>query len=271
MAKNKGKFGKGKPDIEEQDEFVSGMERVIKTLKPFAKQLIIGSTVILIAVVSAIGYNMYKNKKAAAASEMYSNALRLYEDPVMSDEEAQLIKSLNLPNQRDFVSHPSVKIRAEKTLVILEQLRSEYGSTDPAEAARLFHAGVLFDAERYDAAADMYDEFAGSDAPADQRAIAREGLGYAREANALAAKDASARQAGLEAALAAFEQVQPDAEGVLRDRALYHQARVLQSLDRKDEAVALYNEVLDTMPMTALRRDINNRLAALDAPTDASN
>ncbi len=271
MTKNKGKFGKSKPDIEEQDEFVSGMERIIKVLKPYAKQLLIGSVVILVAVVSAVGYNMYKKKQAAAASELYSAAVRLYEEPVMTEEEAELIKSLNLPNQPNFVSHASVEIRAEKTLAILDQIRAEYGSTDAADATRLFHAGVLFDAERYDEAADMYGEFASSDASPDQRAIAREGLGYALEAEALAAKDAGVRQAGLEAALEAFKQVQPDAEGVLRDRALYHQARVLQSLDRGEEAVALYNEVLDTMPTTPLRRDINSRLAALDAPKDASN
>lgn len=274
MAKNKGKFGKGKPDVEEQDEFVSGVQRVADKLRPYAKQLLIGTVVILIAVVSAIGYNMYRNKKAAAASELYAEAIALYSEPVMSEEEAELIKSLNLPNQQDFTFHASVAERAEKTLVLLDKIDSDYGSTEAAKSSRLFHAGVLYDAGRYDEAVAMYREFADSDAPADQRAIAREGLGYALEAKALASDAAATRQAGLEAALAAFEKMQPDAQGALRDRALYHQARVLQSLDRTDEAVALYNQVLDTMPTTALRRDINDRLAALDptpTPTNEGN
>jgi len=271
VAKNKGKFGKAKPDIEEQDEFVSGVQHITEKLKPYAKQLLIGGTLVLIAVVAAIGYNMYRNKKAAAASELYGKALQLYDEPVMSEEEATLIKSLNLPNQQDFVTHPSVKARAEMALEILDELQSKYASTEAAQTVRLFHAGVLFDAERFDEAADMYSDYAGSDAPAEQRAVAREGQAYALEAKALAAKDDAARKAGLEAALAVFKQVQPDVDGVLRDRSLYHQARVLQSLDRRDEAVALYNEVLDTIPTTALRRDINDRLATLDAPTDASN
>ena len=50
MAKNKGKFGKGKPKIEDQDEFVSGVQQVAERVRPYAKQLIIGASVILIAV-----------------------------------------------------------------------------------------------------------------------------------------------------------------------------------------------------------------------------
>jgi hypothetical protein len=268
--KNKGKFGKGKPAIEPQDEFVSGINRVLIKLKPFAKQLLIGGIVVLVAVVAGVGWNMYAQTRAARASELYAQALVIYGQPVMSAEEAELIKSLNLGGQIDFVTHATPQERAQKALVPLEELRSKYGSTDAAAAARLLHAGVLLDAERYDDAADMYRAFAGSDAPAPLRALAREGIGYAIEAKALATEDAAARQAGLEAALAAFGDLQREPTGPMRDHALFHQARVLQSLGRTDEAIAKYNEVLDTQPTTSLRRDISSRLAVIEAPADAT-
>ena len=45
--KNKGKFGKGKPSIETEDEFVSGVNQFLQKLKPYAKQLLIGLVVLL--------------------------------------------------------------------------------------------------------------------------------------------------------------------------------------------------------------------------------
>jgi hypothetical protein len=267
--KNKGKFGKGKTTVEVEDEFVSGANRLLQRLKPYTKQLVIGGVVILIAVFAAVGYNMYKKRQAARATELFDQAVVLYQQPVMSAEEAELIKGLNLPNTPvDFVTHPSVQARAETTLVVLEELSSKYGSTGVAERARLFHAGVLYDAGKYDEAAALYREFAKSDAPADQRIVAREGVGYALEAKALAAVDATARQQGLEKALEAFKKVQSKDDGIYRDYALYHQGRVLQSLERKNEAVALYNQVLETLPTTPLRGEISKRLAVLEKPAN---
>jgi len=265
--KNKGKFGKGKPEIETEDEFVSGVNGFLQKLKPFARQLIIGGVVILVAVIAAIGYNMYRERQAAKATELYDRAVVIYQQPVMSAEEAELIKSLNLPNTpKDMVTHESTEARAAAALAVLEELQSEHGSTSVAERARLFHAGILFDAARYDDAAAMYRKFASSDASADQRIIAREGIGYSIEAKALAEKDPTAQQKGLEQALAAFEKVQPKQDGVYRDYALYHQARLLQTMERNDEAVTLYNQVLDTQPTTPLRSVITQRLAVLEKP-----
>jgi len=267
--KNKGKFGKGKPAIEAEDEFVSGVNQLLHKLKPYGKQLLIGGVVVLVSVFAAVGYNMYNRHKEARATELFDKAVVIYQQPVMSAEEAELIKSLNLPNQPvDMVTHESLKARAEAVLKVLDELQSGYGSSGVAKRAALFHAGVLYDAGRYDDAAEMYRKFANSDAPASQRAIAREGIGYALEAKALAATDAAARQKGLEDALEAFRKVQSKEDGVYRDHALYHQARLLQSLGRKDEAVALYNQVLDTQPTSPLRADITKRLAVLETPAN---
>jgi acetyl-CoA carboxylase carboxyltransferase component len=103
----------------------------------------------------------------------------------------------------------------------------------------------------------------GLEAEKSLRILAREGLGYALEAHAIEAADVPARKAGLEAALDAFAAIQPEDDGLYRDYALYHQARVLAVLDRRDEAVARYHEVLDKLPQSPLTQEINNRLAVL--------
>lgn len=261
MAKNKGKFGKGEVVPEQEDEFVSGINQVLNRLKPHARRLValgIGAFVVAIVFVT---YRWYQDKQSAAASALYAEATAIYQEPVWADP--TILEALP-EEMRPKRYHTSVKERALKALVPLDKLHSEYGSSDVAARARLFHASVLYDAGRYADAEAMYRAFAASDAPDSLRLIAREGIGYAIEARALEMEEGPERKAALEQALAAFKELQPTEGAAHRDYALYHQARVLRSLDRKDEAIALYKQILDSIPQTPLRRDISNRLAVLE-------
>ena len=75
--------------------------------------------------------------------------------------------------------------------------------------------------------------------------LAREGLGMALEMKAEADKDATARQKGLEEALAAFQAMQPDDKGAGRAYALYHQGRILMLLGKRDDAKAAFQKAKD--------------------------
>jgi tetratricopeptide (TPR) repeat protein len=94
-------------------------------------------------------------------------------------------------------------------------------------------------------------------------ATAREGLGYAQEALALANEDQAARQAGLETALATFRQIQPSEEGPRREYALYHEARILAALGKREDAAGLLKKAIEIAPESPLRNDIRQRLAQL--------
>ena len=260
--KNKGKFGKAKPDIEVEDEFVSGVTSFAEKLAPYARKIVAAVVAFFLVVAAVMGYRWYQERREARATEIVAQAMEIYQQPVVSEEQAALFAQLDIPGLPE-VTHPSAKARAEAALAEWEALVGDYGDTDAARHSQLFFAGVLYDAQRYDEAAELYRAFAQSDAPAEQRAIAREGVAYTLEAQALAAEDAQARQAGLEQALAAFEKVQERDDGFYRDYALYHQGRVLESLDRRDDAVAMYQKVLEQFPSTPLRQPIDNRLAAL--------
>jgi len=90
-------------------------------------------------------------------------------------------------------------------------------------------------------------------------------VGYALEAKAAAMEDVKAREGGLEAALAAFKNMQTAKDGPSYDQSLYHQARILSVLNRRDEAVALFKQILAEKPDTTLKVEIENRLALLEA------
>jgi hypothetical protein len=99
--------------------------------------------------------------------------------------------------------------------------------------------------------------------------LAREAIGVTLETQAAATKDQAAQRKLLEEALVAFRAVQSDDQGLRRDYALFHEARVLEALGKPAEAVAPLTKALTVAPETSLRRDIENRLVALGAPVPA--
>ncbi|HWN70432.1 MAG TPA: tetratricopeptide repeat protein, partial [Haliangium sp.] len=145
----------------------------------------------------------------------------------------------------------------------LATLQAEHGSTATARAARLFHAAALYDAGRFQDAIAMYQELLADETMPAIATTAREGLGYAQEALALASEDQGARQTGLETALATFRQIQPAEEGPRREYALYHEARILAALGKREEAAASLKKAIEIAPESPLRNDIRQRLAQL--------
>lgn len=147
---------------------------------------------------------------------------------------------------------------------------AERGATGVAEVARrgvgglvgpAFRASLLLDAGQYDEAIAAFK--AGASAAGIDGAIAREGIGLALEAKAEKAEQA-AKQGLLEQALEAYRAVQPDAAGPRRDYALYHQGRILDTLQKRAEAIAAYEAAL-AVEDTELEASLKQRLARLEA------
>jgi hypothetical protein len=277
--KNKGKFGQGRSAVEPDDEFVSGVSQVAEKLKPHVK--VIGAVTLALAVL-LVGWYTYQYLDARAeakATALYHQALELAERPIVPKEEGDEAKGEDGAKPEEAAqaepkgegedeaseddSFPSYQARADAVLAPLTTLRDEYGSTNTARTARLFHAAALYDAGRFQDAIAMYRELLADETMPAIAASAREGLGYAQEALALANEDQAARQAGLEDALATFRQIQPQEDGPRREYALYHEARILATLGKREDAVAALKKAMDVAPESPLRNDIRQRLAQL--------
>ena len=128
--------------------------------------------------------------------------------------------------------------------------------TSLVEAADLFQNG------QYDEALSIYDAFLAGHAGDHPMAwVAKEGRGLALEA-----------KGDLEGALGVFEAMTASevSERFYADMALWHQGRLLERLDRKDDAVAVYKRYLElypeqTRPSVASDK-VRSRLAELDTP-----
>lgn len=266
--KNKGKFGKGKSAVETEDQFVSGAGRVAEALRPHIWRIAVAVGVITVMVIAYSLYSHFDEKKEVAASTLYIEALEISQRQVVPEDESTPPDPAGAPLTPEPITYPTSEARAEAAVAVLERLQSEYGGTDVAEQSRLLHGALLFELGRYDAALAHYDVYARDGATSELEAVAREGIAYVYEAKAMALDDPAAREQALQQALEAFRNVQPDPEGPLREQALYHQGRILQTLGRTDEAVEAFRQALEVDPDSVLGDDIQSRLAQLDAPAE---
>jgi hypothetical protein len=269
VTKNKGKFGKGKATaVEPTDEFVSTVDRIARRLRPHAAPLAAG---VVVAVLAILGYGVwswYRDRQAAASTDMFHDA-------IIAARTALSVDATDNPDAKA----PDAKAPDETTpgdgppkqfATVEQRAQAVIGSLDQVDSSkvtgesRLLRAATLLELGRYDEAIALYDQYA-KDGQVDLlRQTAREGLGYALEAKAVASKEPSARQKGLEEALAAFATIQPNEEGPGRDVALYHQGRMLALLDRREEAIAKFKKALE-VPDTSLKPQLEFRIASLES------
>lgn len=266
--KNKGKFGKGKSDIEETDEFVSGVNKFFDQVKPYAKRIGVTAGVVLVGFLAFVVWQWFDDRSEQEATTLFAESVDVMRQQVQlpSDlpDDPDKPKPEDLPpGDRPPPTHASTKAQAEAALPLLEKLSGTSG-TAAATHGKLLEARVLLDLGKPDEALALYRSYA-SDAPSEVvRTVAREGVGYALEARAMASDDAAAREAGLREAIEAFRQVQPEEKGLRWHYALYHEARLTATLDDKARAGELYRKILATEPPAAVEDSVNARLAMLD-------
>jgi predicted negative regulator of RcsB-dependent stress response len=283
--KNKGKFGKSKATaIPETDEFISGVDRIVRAIRPHAAKLALAGGLVVVIVLGFTTYQWWQQRKLTQATELYARAATLNHVEVSppepklepdkpagdaakpgdkeaakpAEEPALELDARGIPKK-----FASAEQRASAVLAVLDQLMDEYGSTSVAKQARLLQAEALYQLGRYAEASDRFRQYADEGGPQDLVLSAREGAAYSLEAMAMAEKDAKAQEAGLEKALKAFTDMQPQADGPRHDEALYHQGRILTQLRREEQARKTFEQVLADHPDTSLKPDIEMRLPAL--------
>ena len=257
--KNKGKFGKGKSQVEEEDEFVSTMHSITTRLAPHAWPIAFAIGVLAIILTSYFSYQWWQNKKATKATGEFARAAAIMKVPVfkpLGDDEPEELEPGELPT-----SYPSAEARGQAALDIL----GAHSSGRISSASHLLRATAMLDVGRIDDAIDEYSK-AVSSAKGGIKSVANERLGYAYEAAAVAAgDDEAARKQALEEALEAFRAIQVKEDGPRRDYALYHEGRILAALDRKEDALEAFAKAR-AIPTTLLEPEISQHVIQLTAP-----
>ncbi len=198
-----------------------GGESLADRILPHVKKILVMFIMVAVVVSVVLIIRWRKNVKQEVATAKLGAVLDTARKDV--NPEAK-------PEDKDVFK--SAKDRANAVLDAM----AKSGTTGTAS----YHGGVLLDAGKYDEAITTFR--AGENKTDLEGVLCREGLGLALEAKATAEKDATARQKGLEEALAAFTAMQPDEAGPRRAHALYHMGRIQQTLGKTAEAKASFEK-----------------------------
>jgi hypothetical protein len=259
MAKNKGTHGKGKSTADEPDEFVQRVSSLSDTLQPHIKKIVMVACVGIAALGAWEFMKWRHDNKAQSATTAYVSAIKIVEAQIVAEGEPDPAEDSPVP----VLTYKTEEERRNAGLQALSGVSSKHSGiklsklTGPREAKLLLLAG------KFDEALAAYQKFATSDAPEPMRMVALEGVGYSLEAKAMSNEDPAARQAGLEAALRAFTELQPSDGGPMRDYSLYHQGRTLVALGKPDEGIAKYQQLLTELPDSELTAVVEGRLESL--------
>lgn len=222
-----------------------GGESIADRLLPHLKKIIIGIVVLAVILSIYFGYRAYQRGKQEKQTAKLATVLNVA---------ARGVKQPGMPEDPEEPPFTDVAARANAVL-------TEIAATGTDKASATFRGSLLLDAGKVDEAIAEYRK-----AERDKTiegVLAREGLGIALETKALASTDAAAKQKGLEEALAAFTAMQPDEAGPRRAYALYHQARITETLGKRAEAKALFEKAKALTPPPELAELLEKRLANL--------
>ena len=226
--------------------------------------------VAVLGVGGAFGWVYWQDRRSADASSLLALA--------MADEHGSIVEKQDDSDDDSQASrrlYPTFKSEAERRQAALGQYRaveSKYPGTGAAILARLAEGSLLLDGGDPKGALLAYGEVKSSplgQADGVVRGRALEGVGFAHE---LLAKAAGEGQRGdLDAALAAYKELeQIDVKG-MKELGMYHQARVLELEGDRARATEILkdlqkrvNEPGETRPYPYLGPLVEDRLRALD-------
>ncbi|PRQ06365.1 tetratricopeptide repeat protein [Enhygromyxa salina] len=237
----------------EDDAFQRGVRKASRQVIDTPK-LVLGAIVIAVLVIG--GGVMLTNRSAqgdaeAARTLQAATAAIVRGQVVPPEEQERLGDSLQMYRMPIFTTEDE---RAAAIAAAMAEAKSS-GRDQVEQNATLVAAAQAVQAGDFDAALADYALFlddAGRDHPL--RFLALEGQGNAFEA-----------KGELDAALASFQAIAPYPSDYYRPMALYHQGRVLEALERTDEALAIYRQYLEEFPKEELATPmVRDRLEALD-------
>ena len=237
------------------DQFVGFWQRLYEWIAPYVTGGLLVLIAIVVLIIGAWGASVWLEGRRERATEQLGRSIRIAESELLPpvDKDKDKAKEAEPEIDSEIPRFKTDKERNEAVLQSLNELDKTYGSTSAAVRASLIRAGVLFDDGKYAEAEAAYRKFLDSK-PSEPAliALAHEGVGLSAEA-----------RGELDAALVAFQAQQVG--NFYRERSQWNQARIYAKKHDKKKATEIYKDLLSkASPQSALRDDVQNRLAALE-------
>ncbi len=235
------------------DQFVGFWQRLYERIAPFVTGGLLVLIGVVVLIIGAWAGSVWLEGRKEHATEQLGRSIRIAEAELLPAVDKEKDKDAEPEIESEIPRYKTAQERNDAVLQAVGELDQKFGSTPAALRANLLRAGVLYDQAKYPDAEAAYKKFldAKPKEPA-LVALAHEGVGLCAEA-----------RGDLDAALTAFQAQQIG--NFYRERSLWNQARIYAKKNDKKKATEIYKDLLSkASPQSALRDDVQNRLAALE-------
>jgi tetratricopeptide (TPR) repeat protein len=242
-----------------RDDFADAMERSVEYAEAHTRMILyaIGAVVVLAALV--FGIRAIFAQRSAAASADLSYALKVYDAPIVApgSNPASPAKPQDKV-QPSFPDEASRKARAKK---LLEGVRANHSYTAAADVAGLYLAQIAASEGKLDQARKLWTDFVDQHKDSAPAAEARLNL-----------YDLDRRQGKAEEVVGHLRPLLDDSSSPLpKDVVLYQLGLTYDKLQRKQEAIGAYQQIVDEFPQSPYRQEAQQKLVALDPSRAATN
>lgn len=248
-------------ELKQPDEFVSFWTHFGQALSKHRRALIAAVATVAVAGVAGWGIMAYRHSAAAKATVAFDRIERIATADLLPDKDADKAAGKDEAKAEPKVEDDGLphfkteKERLEAANHEADAFLAQFGQDGLGRKVLFDKASRLLVLGNATEAAGIYGALSASETDHDLRLLQQEGVALANEA-----------QGKLDEALKEFSALADESQRGSKfylDRALYAEARILQKQGKGKDAEKVLRDILEKMPKTTLRTQIDDRLAIL--------
>jgi tetratricopeptide (TPR) repeat protein len=236
-------------DLKEPDEFLSFTVRALKWISDQKVTLLVGALALLVVILGTFAWRWHSQSLEKAASHAFMQAREILDARVIPREDSAGTSS----SDGSFFSEDD-KFKA--AIAEFEQVTKNHSNSATATLATYYVAEYSRRIGDYDKAIESFKNYLRAEGTGGElAAFAVEGIAASLEAQG---KNDQATQQ--------YQRLTEHPFDMQPERGRFHVARLEQKAGRTEEAVRLFNEIIEKHPKTTYLRDIEDRLSMLEKP-----
>jgi len=243
-------------DLKQPDEFVSFWTHLGSSISAHRRKVIAIFVIVVVGGGGSWGLVAWQQYRAVGETEDFSRIEKTALAPLVPEKADKADKAEEAQPAED--EGPHFKTDGERLQAAIREADAfvaAHGSVGLGRRALLIKANSLLRLGRGADAATAFQQLLQDEADKGMRLVEQDGLALALEA-----------QGQVDKAIETYSGMASEAQQMgnfYADRALFGKARLLQKQGKGKDAEKVLREILEKMPKTLLRRDIDDRLAAL--------
>lgn len=240
-------------ELKKPDEFVSFWTQLGSKISAHRGKVIATGVLVVVVGGGTWGSMFWKQQLATQETEAFSRIEKAALAPLLPEKGEEAKE--NKPDEDEGPRFKTDQERLQATVAEADAFVAAHGSSGLGRRALLIKANSLLRLGKGADAATAFQQLSQGEPDKGMRLVEQDGLALALEA-----------QGQIDKAMEVYGSMASDTQQVgnfYADRALYAKARLLQKQGKGKDAEKVLREILDKMPKTSLRREIDDRLAAL--------